>query len=111
MSHHTGEFIFRIAGKNQTRVDIEETAGQCHRVDFVRIQYLDREGDLRVGVIYKVLADTVDVLDYDGIGDQVGEFVDLRGILPAHRDLPVCRVPVSKTSRSDVAHADRGDVV
>ena len=69
------------------------------------------KGNLGVGVFDQVLADAVNVLDDDRVGDEVGGFFDFHRILLANADFPVGGVPVAQAAAADVASADGGDVV
>ena len=109
--HDAGELGLFVRGQDQAGVDVEEAAGQGHGVDLVGVDHLDGEGDLAVGVLDDVLADAVDVLDDDGVGDQVRGLLDLHGVLLADADLPVGGVPVAHAAAADVARADGVDVV
>ena len=72
---------FLIGSQNQTAVDVKETTGKRKGVDLFRVDHLDCEGDLRVGIADQVLTDTVDILDDHRIGDELGSPVDIRGEL------------------------------
>ena len=63
VGHDAAEFGLFVSSEDEAGVDVEEAAGQRHGVDLVRVDDLDGEGDLAVGVLDDVLADTVDVLD------------------------------------------------
>ncbi len=102
MSHDASHLGFFVSVEDEAGVDVEEAAGQCHGVDLVRIDDLDGERDLAVGVLDDVLADAVDVLFNDGIGDEVGAFLDLIGVGLAHLDFRVGGVPVAHTPAADV---------
>ena len=111
VGHDAGELGLFIGGHDEAGVDVEESAGQGHRVNLVGVDDLDGEGDLAVGVLDDVLADAVDVFDDDGIGDEVSGLLDLHGVLFAVADLPVGGVPVADAAPADVAGAYGVDVV
>ncbi len=113
VGHDAGELASSVAGEDQAGVDVEEAAGQRHGVDLVGVEDLDGERHLAVGVLHEVLADAVDVLDDDGVGDQVrrtsrspwstacpmpiSQLVEYQ--LPMPRP-PMLRVPTALTSSS-----------
>ena len=111
MGHHTGQFRFLIGVQNQAGVDVEEAARQRHGVDLVRINDLDGEGNLGVGVLYEVLADAVHVFNHHRIGNELCALFDLRGVHLAHLDLGIGGVPVAHAARADVAIAHRAHIV
>ena len=111
VGHDAGEFGLFVGGHDEAGVDVEEAAGEGHGVDLVGVDDLDGEGDFAVGVFDDVLADTVDVLNDDGVGDHVSGLLDLHGVLLAGADLPVGGVPVADAAAADVASADGVDVV
>ena len=111
VGHDAGKFGFFVGGQDEAGVDVEESAGQRHGVDLVGVDDLDGEGDFAVGVLDDVLADAVDVLDDDGVGDEVGGLLNLHGVLLAVADLPVGGVPVAHAAAADVACAYGVDVV
>src|SRR6202044_1017879 len=111
VGHNAGEFGLFVGGHDEAGVDVEEAAGKGHGVDLVGVDDLDGEGDFAVGVFDDVLADTVDVLDDDGVGDQMGRLLDLHRVGLAGADLPVGGVPVAGTASADVARAYGVDVV
>src|SRR6516225_5929845 len=111
MRHDAGEFRFFVRVKDQAGVDIEEAPGQGHRVDLVRVDDLDGEGNLAVRVLDYVLADTVHILRYDRVSDEPGALFDFGGISLAHLDFSIGGVPVPHSTSADVAVADRADVL
>ena len=111
MGHYAGQFGFFIGIKNQAGIDVEEAAGQGHGVDFVRIDDLDGEGHLAVGVLDDVLPDAIDVFGDNRIGDEAGALLDLHGVTLAHLDFGVGRVPVAHSAAADIAIAYRADVL
>src|SRR5216683_2926485 len=111
VGHDAGELRLLVGGHDEAGVDVEEAAGKSHGVDLVGVDDLDGEGDLAVGVLDDVLADAVDVLDDDGIGDHVGGLLDLHGVGLAVADLPVDGVPVAHAAAADVSGAYGVDVV
>ena len=62
VSHDAGQFRLFVGVQDEAGVDVEEAAGKGKGVDLVRIDDLDGEGHLAVGVLDDVLADAVDVL-------------------------------------------------
>ena len=110
MRHHSGQLRFLVRRQNQARVHIEKAAGQRHRVDLVGINHLDRERHLAVGVLHNVLADAVYILHNHWIGDETRALLDLVGVLLAHLDLAVGRVPVAQAAFADFAIADGAHV-
>ena len=111
VGHDAGELGLFVGGHDEAGVDVEESAGKGHGVDLVGVDDLDGEGDFAVGVLDDVLADAVDVLDDDGVGDQVGGLLDLHGVGLAVANLPVGGVPVADAASADVACAYGVDVV
>ena len=81
MSHDAGQFRLFVGVEDEAGVDVEEAAGQGQGVDLIRIDDLDGEGNLAVGVLDDVLADAVYVLDDHRIGDEPGALLDLHGVL------------------------------
>ena len=94
----------------ESRVDIEETAGQCEGIDVIRVNDLDGERYLRVGVAYQVLADAVHLGDHR-VADHLGAGFHLLGIGLAHADFAFNRVPVAKAAAANLAVADGVHVV
>ncbi len=111
VGHDARDFGFFIGGHDEAGVDIKEAAGESHGVDLVGVDDLDGEGDFAVGVFDDVLADAVDVLDDDGIGDEVGGLLDLHGVGLAVADLPVGGVPVAHAATADVAGSYGVDII
>ncbi len=105
MGHDPGQLRLLVGIQNQAGVDVEESAGQRQGVDLVRIDDLDGERNLAIGVLDDVLADAVDVFHDHRIGDELGALLDLRGVHLAHLDLGVGRVPVAHAAPADIAIA------
>ncbi len=105
--HHSRQFRFVVSRQNQPGIHKEEAARKSKRVHLVRVDDLNGEGDLRVGIAHDVLSHSVHVFRDHRIGDYLRRLLDLLGILLAHRDLLVEVVPVADAaSASDVAIAD-----
>ena len=111
VGHDAGKFGLFVSGHDEAGVDVEEAAGKGHGVDLVRVDDLDGEGDLAIGVLDDVLTDAVDVFDDDGVGDEVGGLLDLHRVGLADADLPVGGVPVADAATADVAVAYGVDVI
>ena len=111
MRHHAGQFGFLVGGENQPAVDVEKPAGQRERVDFVGINHLDRERNLGVGVPHQVLPDAIHVLIDDRVLHQAGGLLHHHGVLLAHLDFGLGRVPVAQAASANVPVADGIHVV
>src|SRR5215469_3111475 len=57
--HNTGKFGLFVSSQDQSRVYVEESAGQGESIDFVRVDNLDGERDLGIGVADQVLTDAI----------------------------------------------------
>ena len=109
MGHDSGEFRFIVRREDQTAVDVEKAARKSERVDFVRIDDLDRKWNLRIGIADDVLGNTVDVLIDGGIVEQPLLLLDLPGKVPAQSDFPVERNEID-AALIDIARADVFDI-
>ena len=87
MRHDSGQFGLFVSSQNQPRIDVKESAGKRKCVDVVRIDDLDCEGHLRIGIAHQVLAQAVDVLGNYRIVDHLGLSFHLLGNLLAHGNL------------------------
>ena len=110
MRHNPRQFSLFVGIQDQTRVDIEEATRQSKRIDLVRIQDLDRERDLAVGILHDVLADAIDILRDNRVCDEFGALFNLICVGLSHFDLGICGVPVSQALSTNFAVAHRGDV-
>ena len=108
MGHHAGQFGFFLGAENQAAVYIKETAGKSESVDLVRVNHLDGEGNLGVGVAHEVLPDAVYVFGDDRIINQLGGTLDFLGKALAQSDFLLNRKPVHFAT--DFAIADGLDV-
>src|SRR6266404_5496515 len=108
VGHHAGQLGFIVSGEDQARINVEETAGQREGINVVRINDLDDEWHLRIGVADQVLAQPVDVFADSRISDQLGGGLDLQGVVLAHRDLLFQTVPVSEAAAAASFSASYG---
>ncbi len=104
MRHHARHLGFVVGVEQNAGVDEEEAAGQREGVDLFRIDDLDGERNLGVGVAHQVLPDPVDVFRDDRIVDNLGLPLDFLGHLLAQRDFFLDRVEVH--ALADIAIAD-----
>ena len=109
--HHPGKFRFLVCRHNQSRVDIEEAAWEREGIQLVRVNHLNSEGHLGIGVAYQVLPNTIDVLRDDRILNQLDAGLHLLGILLAHADLALNGVPVAHAAPADLAVANGVHVI
>ena len=84
VGHNTGQLGFVVSGENESFIYVKETARQCERVYFVRINDLDRERHLCIGVQHDVLPNAVHVFGDNRIVDKLGLAIDLRSRLASH---------------------------
>ena len=104
MSHHTSQFGFFIRCQNQSGIHVKKTARQGKRIDVIRVDHLDRERHLSIGVAYQVLSHPVDVFCNHRVLDQLYAGFHLLGILLAHGNLFLHPIPVSHASlAADIA--------
>ena len=104
VSHHAGQLSFVIGFQKQAGIDEEEPARQGKCVHFFRIQHLDGEGDLGVGVPHQILAHAVDVLRDDRVVDDLALALHFLGQLFAEGDFFLQRVEVH--ALADIAVSD-----
>ena len=79
MGHHARELGLVVSGEEQSLVHVEEPTRQRKRINFIGIDYFDRERHLRIGVQHDVLADAVDVLGDQRVFNKLGLTIDFRG--------------------------------
>ncbi len=94
MGHHARQFGLVISGQDQPGVDVEESSGKGHGVDFVGVHDLDGEGDFGVRVANQVLANTVDVLVDYRVLDHLQVPLNLLRVGPSDLDVGFDRVQV-----------------
>src|SRR6266478_5279547 len=110
--HYASHFRFVVGSQDQAGIHVKKTTRQSESIDRVRVDDLDRERNLGIGVPHQVLTQPVDVLRDDGILDQLGTGVDLLCILRAHIDLGCDAIAVSDApAAADGAVADGLEVV
>ena len=111
VGHHPGQLRLLLGVQNQAGINEEEPSRQRKRVDLIRIDDLDRERHLAVGILDDVLPHPLHIFHHHRIGDEPGALLDLFGVHPAHLVLIVGRVPVAHAPAPDVAIAHRAHVV
>ncbi len=104
--HHAGQLGFFVGRQNQPGIYVEESTRQSERIHFVGIDDLDGERYLGVGIPYQVLSDAVDVLRDHRILHHLYARLDLLGVLLAHANLGLQRIPVAHATAADLAVAD-----
>ena len=109
--HHACKLSLFVGRQNQSAVHVEETARQSEGVDLVRVDDLDSERHLGVGVAHQVLPDSIHVLIDDRVLNHAGGLFDHHGVLLAHLDFGVGRVPIAQAAAANLAIADRVYVV
>jgi len=102
--HHARQFRLRVGFENQPRVHEEEAARQRERVNVFRIDDLDGEWHLGVGVAHQVLAHPVHIFGNHRIVDNLRLPLDVLRELLAQRDFFIDRVEID--ALADVAIAD-----
>ena len=90
--HHSREFRFLIRVQDQAAVDVEKSARQRERIHHVRIDHLDCERHLRVGVAHQVLPHAVHVFRDHRVVDEFRALLDFLGQLLAQRDVVFERI-------------------
>ena len=108
MRHDARKLRFFVGAQYQSAIHVEESARESKRVDGVRIDDLDGEGNLRVRIPDQILSNSIYVFGDDGIGDELRNAIDFLRELLAERNFMLHRVHVE--AMPDLAIADRIDV-
>ena len=103
MRHHAGQFGLRIRLQDQPGVDEEKSARQRECVDVFRVDHLDGERHLGVGVAHQVLPDAVHVLGDNRVVDDLGLPLHLLRQPFAERNLFFKRIEVYALTHVPVA--------
>ena len=109
--HHPGKFRFLVCRHNQSRVDIEEAAWEREGIQFVRVNHLNGERHLGIGVAHQILPNAIDILRHHRILNQLDAGLHLLGILLAHADFALNGVPVAHAAPADLAVTDGVHVI
>ena len=79
MRHHAGEFGFAVNCQDQSAIHVQVAAGKGENLGVLRIDDLDGDGHLRVGVAGEFLAEAVYVIADAQIGNEFGMPVNALG--------------------------------
>ena len=77
--HHAGEFGFAVDRQDQSTIHVQVAAGKSKNSGVLRIDDLNGEGQLRVGVASELLAQAVYIIGDAGIGNELGVPVNALG--------------------------------
>src|SRR5205807_1170062 len=105
VGHHARQLGLFVRSQNQARVYVKEASGQSEGMDVIRVDNLNRERYLGVGVARQVLPDTIHIFVDHGVLNQLGTGFHLLGILLAHSNFAFDGIPVAQTPPAHLAVA------
>ena len=102
--HHTGQFSLVIGCRNYAGVHEKEATRQRERVNLFRVDHLNCERNLRIGIAHQILANAIDIFRNDRIVDDLRLALHFLRHLFADADFFFDRVEVQ--AFADIAIAD-----